>query len=124
MAEKINWNFVAQALKGPSITGVGSLDVESYEKIDFKIPKTLTHDVTVSDVSKVSLLIISTITPDKLITFKGNPVLPIGDCELDNSLILVGNVAQDFLKADTVLTFTNGTDKEIEIQMLIGRNAI
>ena len=121
MAEKINWNFVVQALNGPSVSGADKLDVEAYEKIDFPILKTATHDVTLSNISKISLLIISSANADPLITYTGNPALPVGSCKLDAPHIFIGDIAMTFLKADTVLTFTNGSVNDTEIQILIGR---
>jgi hypothetical protein len=125
MSEKINWNFSAQALKGPAISGAGSLDVEGYEKKDFRITKSGgTHPVTMTGFGAVSLLIISSDSYDPLITYTGIPELAITTCELDGPHIFMGKVASDFLNADTVITFTNNTDKDVEIQILVGRKTV
>jgi hypothetical protein len=121
MAEKINWNYVVQALHGPSVSGAGKLDVEAYEKIEIQILAGSTHEVSISNTSNISLLIIGSTTPDPAITYAGTPALPIGECKLDAPHIFIGEIAKDFLEADTVLTFTNGTGKDTEIQVLIGR---
>ena len=37
MAEKFSWNYVAQALNGPSLSGQGELTVDAYDKIEVTI---------------------------------------------------------------------------------------
>jgi hypothetical protein len=125
MTEKISWNFAAQVLKGPAVSGAGNLDVEGYEKKDFKITKNGgTHPVTMTGFGTVALLIISSDSYDPLITYTGTPDLAIATCKLDVPHIFMGKVASDFLKADTVITFTNNTTKDVEIQILVGRKTV
>ena len=125
MAEKINWNFVAQVLKGPSISGAGGADVDAYEKFDFTIAKAGANTVALQDTSKLSLLIISSAAPDPKITYKGSPTALPGEpgsgYALDAPHIFIGRIAKDFFKSITDIKFTNGTGAEVEIQILIGR---
>jgi len=128
MSEKISWNFVAQALNGPSISGAGNLNVEDYEKINFSLAKKgvsgATHSVNLSGISTVSLLIISTSTPDSKITYKVTPAIkdaPADGYVLDGPHIFIGAGAIAFLVAATGLTFTNATGADAEIQILVGR---
>jgi len=137
MAEKINWNFVAQVLKGPSISGADSLEVDAYEKFDFTIAKDGTNTVALQDASKISLLIISSATypkislqhPQPKIIYKGGtgttakklPGEPDSGYVLDAPHIFIGQIAKDFFKDSTDITFTNSTGAEVEIQILIGR---
>ena len=128
MTEKISWNFVAQALNGPSISGAGDLNVEEYEKVDFTLAKKgvsgATHTVNLSSIGTVSLLIISTSTPDSKITYKVTPAIkdaPADGYMLDGSHIFIGAGAIAFLVAATSLTFTNATGTDAEIQILAGR---
>ena len=37
MAEKINWNFMVQALNGRSVSGAGTLEVEACDEIKVTI---------------------------------------------------------------------------------------
>ncbi len=132
MAEKINWNFVAQVLKGPSISGAGDLDVDAYEKFDFTIAKAGTNTVALQDASKISLLIISSATPGPKITYKGGTIAvptklpgePASGYVLDGPHICIGQIAKDFFKGITDLTFINGAGAEVEIQILIGRTIV
>ena len=129
MAEKINWNFVAQVLKGPSISGADSLEVDAYEKFDFTIAKEGNNTVALQDASKISLLIIISATPDPEIIYKGGtgvtpkklPGEPDSGYVLEAPHIFIGQIAKDFFRESTDITFTNGTDAEVEIQILIGR---
>lgn len=127
MAEKINWSFVAQIPRGPSISGADNLEAEAYEKIDFTIPSKEKHDVCLSNTSAISLLIINSDTPNKLITYTADPKLPVDKCTLDGPHIFLGKIAHDFFATRTEVTtskvsFANDTDVEIQIQMLIGRS--
>ena len=126
MAEKINWNFVAQVFKGPSISGAGSFDdADAYEKFDFTIVNAGTNTVALQDTNKISLLIISSATPNPGITYKGSPTALPGEpgsgYVLDEPHIFLGRIAKDFFKGITEITFTNGTGAEVGIQILIAR---
>jgi len=128
MAEKINWSFVAQIPRGPSISGSGNLEVEAYEIIDFTIPGKNKHDVCLSNTSTISLLIINSATPNQSVTYTAEPSLPVNRCTLDGPQIFIGKLAQSFFAAgaESVTTskvsFTNDTENEIHIQILIGRS--
>lgn len=125
MAEKISWNFVAQVLKGPSISGAAGLEVDAYEKFDFTIANAGTNTVALQDASKILLLIISSTTPGPGITYKGSPTALPGEpgngYVLDGPHIFIGRIAKDFFKGITNITFTNGTGAEVGIQILIAR---
>ena len=135
MAEIIHWNFVAQVLNGPSISGTSKaegLDVDAYEKFDFTIAKASTNTVALQDASKISLLIISSATPDAKITYKGGTITlptklpgePGSGYVLDAPHIFLAQIARDFFKGITDITLTNGTGAEVEIQILIGRKIV
>lgn len=125
MSEKISWNFVVQALNGPSISGAGSLTPEAYETIDVTVPgitPPLTKKVTLP--GAMSLLIIkppAPTTPGMNITYKGTPAIPGEPVVLDGPHVFIGAGAIAFLGAATDLTFTNATGADTEIQILIGR---
>lgn len=127
MAEKINWSFVAQIPRGPSISGADNLEAEAYEKIDFTIPSNGKHDVCLSNTNTISLVIINSATPNQSITYTAEPALPVNKCTLDGPHIFIGNLAHDFFATGTdettsKVSFTNNTDNEIQIQILIGRS--
>ncbi|MCX7103536.1 MAG: hypothetical protein NTX38_19140 [Methylobacter sp.] len=129
MAEIINWNFVAQVLNGPSISGAGGFNVDAYEKFDFTIAKAGTNTVALQDASKISLLIISSATPDPKITYKGGTIAaptklpgePSSGYVLDAPHIFLAQIVRDLFKGITDITLTNGTGAEVEIHILIGR---
>jgi len=59
MAEQINWNFVTQALNGPSLSGQGDLEFDAYDKIEVTITAGDTQQVNLVPSGTVSLLIIN-----------------------------------------------------------------
>jgi hypothetical protein len=122
MAEKINWNFAAQVLKGPSISGAGSLDQEAYEKIDFTLTNAGDHPIALSSIDKITLLIISADAPGLNITYKRTGSALTDSLTLDGPHFFIGKIAQDVLGASaSALTFTNSAATAVEIQILIGR---
>ena len=129
MAEKISWNYVAQVLKGPSISGAESADVDAYEKFDFTIAVASSNTVALQDASKISLLIINPSTPNLKVTYKGGttavptklPGEPASGYTLDAPHIFLAQFAKDFFSGIADITFTNDAAAEVEIQILIGR---
>ncbi|MEQ1529012.1 MAG: hypothetical protein ABL925_06830 [Methylococcales bacterium] len=119
MAEKINWNFVAQALNGPSLSGQGTLEIDAYDKITVTIGAGNAQQVNLAPSGAVSLLIINPATPHAGLSYDvaGNPVV------LDGPHVLIGTGAVSLLGAATNLTFTNNTGSDTIIEILLGRDA-
>lgn len=119
MGEKINWNYVAQALNGPSISASGSVDVDAYDKIEVTVPDTTTQAVNLVPAGTVSLLVINPASPDAKLTYKvgGN------DVPLDGPQVLIGAGAVGLLGGATSLSFTNKTGADAIIDILVGRDA-
>lgn len=119
MGEKINWNYVAQALNGPSISASGSVDVDAYDKIEVTVPDTTTQAVNLAPAGTVSLLVINPASPDAKLTYKvgGN------DVTLDGPQVLIGAGAVGLLGGATSLSFTNKTGADAVIDILVGRDA-
>jgi hypothetical protein len=119
MAEKINWNFVAQVLNGPSVSGAGTLDIEAYDKIAVTIAAGATQQVNLTPSGTVSLIIINPTVPDVDLSYKvgANAVV------LDGPLVLIGTGAVSLLGGAADLSFTNNTAADATIDILLGRDA-
>ncbi|MEQ1741304.1 MAG: hypothetical protein ABL869_02220 [Candidatus Nitrotoga sp.] len=119
MAEKINWNFVVQALNGPSVSGAGTLDVEAYDKINVTIIAGATQQVNLVPSGTVSLLVINPAVPNVDLSYKvGAKVVA-----LDGPHVLIGAGAVSLLGGAANLSFTNNTSSDATIEILLGRDA-
>lgn len=119
MAEKIDWNFVVQALNGPSVSGAGTLEIEAYDKIAVTIAAGATQQVNLAPSGTVSLLIINPAVPDVDLSYDvgGNAVA------LDGPHMLIGTGAVSLLGGAANLSFTNDTAADATIEILLGRDA-
>jgi len=119
MAEKINWNFVIQALNGPTVSGAGTLEMDAYDKIEVTITVGATQQVNLVPSGTVSLLIINPVVPDAGLSYDvgGNTVA------LDGPHVLIGAGAVSLLGGATDLSFTNNTAADATIEILLGRDA-
>jgi len=119
MAEKIKWNYVVQALKGPSVSATGTIEVDAYDKFEVTIADTVTQAVNLVPSGTVSVLLINPKSPDQNLSYEinGNPVV------LDAPHLLLGSGAVGLLGGVTSLTFTNATGADAVIEILIGRDA-
>ena len=119
MAEKFSWNYVAQALNGPSLSGQGDLTVDAYDKIEVTIAAGATQQVDLVPGGTVSLLVINPAVPDVDLSYDvgGNAVA------LDGPHVLIGTGAVSLLGGATNLTFANNTAADATIAILLGRDA-
>lgn len=120
MAEKISWNYVAQALNGPSLSGQGEVVVDAYDKIAVTIPAGVTQEIDLVPNGTVSLLVINPAVPDIDLSYDvgGNAVA------LDGPHVLIGTGAVSLLlAARRNLSFTNNTAADATIEILLGRDA-
>ena len=120
MAETISWNYVAQALGGPSLSGQGDLTVDAYDKITVTIAAGATQEVDLVPSGTVSLLVINPAVPDIDLSYDvgGNAVA------LDGPHVLIGTGAVSLLLAvRRDLSFTNNTGADATIEILLGRDA-
>lgn len=119
MTEKLTWNYVAQALNGPSVSAAGSMEVDAYDKFEVTITDTTTQQVDLVPGGTVSLLVINPKVPDEDLTYEVNS----NDIGLDAPHVLLGAGAVSLLGGATSLSFTNNTGTDAEIEILIGRDA-
>ena len=120
MSETIKWNFVAQVLKGPSISGAASIDdIDAYDKFEINLADTATQVVNLTPGGATYLLVISPKIPHASLSYEldGNPVA------LDGPHVLIGTGAVGLLGGATSLTFTNNTGDDAVIEILIGRDS-
>lgn len=119
MAEKISWNYVAQALNGPSLSGQGVLEVDAYDKIEVTITAGATQQVNLVPSGTVSLLVINPAIPDVNLSYK----IGVKVVALDGPHVLIGTGAVSLLGGATNLSFTNNTGADATIEILLGRDA-
>jgi hypothetical protein len=120
MSEKISWNYVAQALNGPALSGAGSVAVDAYDKLMVTLADQATQLVNLVPAGKVSLLIIRPTPQSDQLTYAvgGN------DVGLEAPLVLLGSGAVGLLGPGvTSLSFTNNTGADATIEILVGRDA-
>ncbi len=119
MAEKISWNYVAQALNGPSLSAAGDLEVDAYDKLEVGIEDGVTQQVDLVPNADVALLIINPQAPSADLSYEVNG----NDVPLDGPQVFIGTGAVGLLGGATSLTFTNNTGADAVIEILIGRDA-
>lgn len=119
MGQKINWNYVTQALNGPSLSAAGDLEVDAYDKLEITLSDTLSQQVELVPNANMSLLIINPASPNADLTYEANG----NDVPLDGPQVLIGSGAVGLLGGVTSLTFTNNTGADAVIEILIGRDA-
>lgn len=119
MAEKIGWNYVVQALNGPTLSGQGVLEIDAYDKIEVTIIVGATQQVNLVPSGNVSLLVINPAVPDVDLSYDigGNAIA------LDGPHVLIGTGAVSLLGGASNLSFTNNTDADATIEILLGRDA-
>lgn len=119
MGEKISWNYVTQALNGPSLSAAGDIEVDAYDKFEVTVGDTATQAVNLVPAGTVSLLVINPASPDAKLTYKvgGN------DVPLDGPQVLIGAGAVSLLGGTSNLSFTNNTGADAVIDILVGRDA-
>ena len=119
MEEKISWNFVVQALNGPSVSGAGTLELDAYDKVEVTIAAGATQQVNLVPSGTVSLIIINPVVPDVDLSYDvdGNAVA------LDGPHVLIGAGAASLLGGAANLSFTNDTAADAIIEILLGRDA-
>ncbi len=120
MPETIKWNFVAQVLKGPSVSGAAKIDgIDAYDKFDVSVPDAQSQTVNLTPGGDTFLLIINPQAPNAALSYElgGNPVA------LDGPHVLIGTGAVGLLGGATSLTFSNNTGDDAAIEILIGRDS-
>lgn len=127
MSHSIAWKFQIQAAGGPTLAASSTLSMDAYEKTQVILSSGDT-DKVVSLAANAALLIVSASAytdsvPAHQLSYKINNagsaiVLP-------SALILIGKPAVDqFAQAAlTSLSFTNGLDNDVVIDILTARDA-
>ncbi len=120
MSETISWNYVTQAVNGPSLSGAGTLAVEAYDKLKVTLADQASQQVDLVPAGVISALVIRPTPESDQLTYDvgGN------DVGLDAPLVLLGTGAVSLLGSGvTSLTFTNNTGADATIEILVGRDA-
>lgn len=120
MSETISWNYVVNAVNGPSLSGAGTLNVEAYDKLKVTIADQASQQVDLAPAGTLSMIVIRASAHSPQLTYDvgGN------DIALDAPLVLLGTGAVSLLGSGlTSLTFTNNTGADATIEILVGRDA-
>ena len=118
MAEKINWNYVVQALDGPSLSAAGDVEVDGYDKLKVTLADNATQQVDLVPSAAMLLLIINPASPSADLSYEVNG----NDVMLDGPQVFIGTGAVSLIGGATNLTFTNKTGADAVIEILIGRD--
>ena len=129
MVVSVKWNFNLLIDGGQSLTLADKFDSTAYDKISVTIKKG-GHDTTVivqpGSIEDVDFFCIKSdqysIDKDKQLAYKvGEGTTPI---ILDHAHVLIGNSLVSLLgEAPTILVFNNTTDKDANIEIMVGRKA-
>jgi len=127
MAETINWAVHVDVSAGPTLSASGASTLQAYDKIGITL-EAGAADVDVElqpgdDAGQVLLLVITASAYDEDLTY--SPDAGATEIPLDAPLALIGAGAVSLLAATPQeLQFDNGTEAAVEVQILVGRNAI
>src|SRR3569832_463911 len=119
MGEKLSWNYVAQAVTGPSLSAAGEMEVDAYDKLVFLVVVFVCLLVVFVFFVMASLLIINPENASTDLTYK----VGANDIKLDGPQVFIGAGAVALLGGATSLTFTNHTGADAVIEILVGRDA-
>lgn len=127
MAETINWAVHLDVSAGPKLSASGTSVLQAYDKLGITL-EAGAADVVVElqpgdDAGQVLLLVITASAYDEDLTY--SPDAGTTDIPLDAPLALIGAGAVSLLvAAPQEIQFDNGTAEAVEVQILVGRNAI
>src|SRR5262245_60064310 len=125
MAEKIIWTLNVQVAGGPKVSTSQTVEVEAYEKIDTVIPQKGPKGNPVSvqrapQDSMVSFLLITSDQYNDNLSYKYNGQ----EIKLNAPQLFIGDSATTlFNKMSGKIEITNNLDKDISINILVGRTA-
>ena len=126
MAVNIATGAEVKVAGGPTIKTARTLPVDAYDLIDVDVPAGAEEFVVevqpAADTTQVRFLLISASQYDPALTYRVNDEANPSH-ELDQALILTGAGAIGLLGfVPESLLFTNDTDSDITVQILVGRN--
>jgi hypothetical protein len=130
MAEKISWTLSAEVDKGPRISVSDALWVDAYDKIGVTVGagEDETVEVQPGGAGRVQFLLITTKQFSDDLTYKvndGEDEEEAHPVKLDGPQMLVGDGAVGLLgEAPKTFTFTNDLDQVVDVQILVGRQAV
>src|SRR3569623_973945 len=119
MAEKLNWNYVVQALNGPSLSAADELVVDEYDKMEITIAATVTQQIDLVPNADMALLIIQPEPASNALSCE----ITGYDVMLEGPQVFIGSGAVRRRGGATSLKVTNHTGADAVIGMLTGRDA-
>lgn len=124
MAENIKCQFLAQVAGGPLLSAASELQVEGYDKLSFTLKPKGASSVPVAPKTSQLLLVVVIASPYpapgqnlSYTTSDGNNI------PLDAPHIFMGAGAIKLLGSLEKVDFSNETDKDVLIEILIGRQS-
>ena len=126
MAERINITVSAKIKSGPSISFSESLSVDAYDKLDIVVapgtPKTI--QLLPPGTTSVHLLLIKSSQYSDQISYTVNGAGSTIILDTPQNFIGLGSLATlDDANDPATLVFTNDLAEDVNIQILVGRNA-
>ncbi|TCV94650.1 hypothetical protein EC912_103135 [Luteibacter rhizovicinus] len=144
MSETLNWNVTATVIGGPTLSDANTVVVDGYDKLAVLVPKAAapppppggggggggapavpapgTANVTVGpgNWTGVTLLFIKPSKADAAVTFTAGTVT----AKLDGPIALTGSGAVSLLGSGAAkLSFSNTSENDITVDILVGRSA-
>lgn len=121
----INVTLTVQVVEGPSIAAIRTIDVDAYDKIQVTIEAGAAGkkvEVQPGGAGRVQLLVITSSEFGELLTYKVNGAGD--DVILDAEQVFMGDGGVGLLGAvPETLFFTNGLANDVDVVILVGRNA-
>lgn len=124
MSETINWTFAFQVQNGPKMTATQTLNVDTYDKSATTIKKGAKVLMEAGDAAEMQFLLLTASVYDPTLTYQIAPDNKQGpEHKLDAPLLLIGSGGLAFLDQQSItVQVTNKSDKDVTIEMLIGRS--
>src|SRR3569833_4570985 len=116
MGEKLSWNYVAQAVNGPSLSAAGEMEVDAYDKLAITVADNASQQVDLVPNAKASLLIINPENASTDLTYK----VGANDIKLDGPQVFIGAGAVALLGGATSLPYTNHTGADAVFVFFVG----
>ncbi len=129
MPEIINLNIKIDVVDGPKLSEIQNIEVEAYEKLTIKLEKKVSDievDIQPGGEGQVKFLMIKIENPEqygKEVKYKLTKPAADPKFVLDRPLILFGLGAISLLGPPKKLYFTNDWEGEVQLQILVGRDA-
>ncbi|SHN53092.1 hypothetical protein SAMN05660350_00459 [Geodermatophilus obscurus] len=112
---------------GPTRSIHEALTLQAYDVVQVPVDAGATRNVEVQpdDGAQLRLLLITASAYARELTYRVGPADDAPELRLDQPLLLLGESATALLgAAPTSMSFTNGTDEDVLVHIVVGRDAV